>query len=49
MYALIDNLACNHAEMTAIRRDIHTHPELGFEEHRTSDLVAGKLTDWGIE
>ena len=49
MHALIDNLAGNHAEMTAIRRDIHAHPELGFEEHRTSDLVAEKLTDWGIE
>ena len=49
MHALIDNLAGNHAEMTAIRRDIHANPELGFEEHRTSDLVAEKLTDWGIE
>ena len=36
-------------ELTAIRRDIHAHPELGFEEQRTSDLVAGKLASFGIE
>lgn len=30
-------------------QDIHTHPELGFEEHRTSDLVAQLLASWGIE
>ena len=33
----------------AIRRDIHAHPELGFEEHRTSRLVADLLKQWGIE
>ena len=36
-------------ELIAIRRDIHAHPELGFEEFRTSELVATKLADWGIE
>lgn len=36
-------------ELTAIRRDIHTHPELGFEEKRTSAVVAKKLTEWGLE
>ena len=36
------------ADITAIRRDIHAHPELCFEENRTSDVVAGKLTEWGI-
>ena len=36
-------------EMTAWRRDFHAHPELGFEEHRTSDIVATKLQEWGIE
>ncbi|MFC4167667.1 M20 aminoacylase family protein [Teichococcus aestuarii] len=36
-------------EMTAWRRDFHTHPELGFEERRTSDIVAEKLAGWGIE
>ncbi len=36
-------------ELTAIRRDIHAHPELGLEEYRTADLVAKKLEEWGIE
>jgi hippurate hydrolase len=36
-------------ELTAIRRDIHAHPELGLEEYRTSELVATKLAEWGIE
>lgn len=36
------------AELETIRHDIHAHPELGYEEHRTSDLVAAKLTEWGI-
>ena len=38
-----------HDELTAWRRDIHAHPELGFEEQRTSDLVADKLAEFGIE
>ena len=36
-------------ELTAIRRDLHAHPELGLEEYRTADLVAQKLEEWGIE
>ena len=36
-------------ELVAIRRDIHAHPELGFEETRTAALVAAKLRQWGIE
>src|ERR1700721_290073 len=36
-------------ELTAIRRDIHAHPELGLEEVRTADIVARKLEEWGIE
>ncbi len=35
--------------LAAIRRDIHAHPELGFEEHRTAALVAERLRQWGIE
>ena len=37
----VDRIGAFHDEMTTWRRDIHAHPELGFEEHRTSDLVAG--------
>ena len=36
-------------EIAAIRRDIHAHPELAFEETRTSDVVAAKLQEWGLE
>ena len=35
-------------EIAAIRRDIHAHPELAYEEQRTADLVAQKLESWGI-
>ena len=38
-----------HPEMTAWRRDFHAHPEIGFEEERTSALVAERLSEWGIE
>jgi amidohydrolase len=38
-----------HGEMTAWRRDIHAHPELGFEERRTAGIVADKLASFGIE
>lgn len=37
------------ADLTAIRRDLHEHPELGFQEVRTAGIVAAKLRDWGIE
>ncbi|HEY5796834.1 MAG TPA: amidohydrolase, partial [Bosea sp. (in: a-proteobacteria)] len=36
-------------DLVAIRRDIHAHPEIGFEEVRTSGIVAEKLASWGIE
>ena len=44
-----DQLAADLADLTAIRRDIHRHPETAFEEERTSQIVADKLTSWGIE
>ena len=44
-----DEIAANHDEMTAWRRDIHAHPETAFEEHRTSDLVAEKLAEFGVD
>ncbi|WP_234264010.1 M20 aminoacylase family protein [Hydrogenophaga sp. NFH-34] len=45
---LIDSLLTEAASMTALRRDLHAHPELCFKEVRTADLVAAKLTEWGI-
>src|ERR1700754_1720309 len=36
-------------EITTIRRDIHAHPELAYQESRTSDIVASKLSEWGLE
>src|SRR5260370_3629316 len=36
-------------ELVAIRRDLHAHPEIGFEEVRTSGIVAEKLASWGVE
>jgi hippurate hydrolase len=46
---VLNSIAAFHPEMTAWRRDIHAHPELGYEEHRTGDVVARKLAEWGIE
>ena len=46
---VIDDIAAYADELTAIRRDLHEHPELGFEEVRTSGIVADKLRGWGIE
>lgn len=43
-----DEIAGYLGDLTTLRRDLHAHPELGFEEQRTSDLVAAKLSDWGI-
>ena len=45
----VEAIRADHAMLTAIRRDIHAHPELGMEEHRTAELVAKKLEEWGIE
>ena len=45
---LIDAVVDFHAELQTIRRNIHTYPELSYEETRTGDLVAEKLTAWGI-
>jgi len=45
---LIEPILAQAASITQLRRDIHAHPELCFEEVRTADLVAAKLTEWGI-
>lgn len=45
----VDAVRQFQADLEAIRRDLHAHPELAFEERRTAELVAAKLQDWGIE
>jgi amidohydrolase len=45
----IDRIDAFADELTAIRRDLHAHPEIGFEEVRTSGIVAEKLAQWGVE
>jgi amidohydrolase len=45
----LDEIERAHAELTSLRRDIHAHPELAFEETRTSALVAERLRSFGIE
>ena len=45
---LISNIVSAAPAMAAIRRDLHAHPELCFQELRTADVVAAKLTEWGI-
>ena len=44
-----NRIAAAAAEIAEWRRDLHAHPEIGFEEHRTSEIVANKLASWGIE
>lgn len=46
---LVAEIEAMHEQLTAWRRDIHAHPELGFEENRTADFVAEKLQEFGIE
>jgi hippurate hydrolase len=45
---LIDPIVEFQSELARIRRDIHAHPELCYEEQRTADVIAQKLTEWGI-
>ena len=45
---LIDPIIQFQSELQQIRRNIHAHPELCYEEQRTADVVAQKLTEWGI-
>ncbi len=44
---VLPEIAAVHDEMVALRRHIHAHPELGFKEFATSDLVAQRLEEWG--
>ncbi len=45
---LIDSILTDAPAMATLRRDLHAHPELCFEERRTSDVIAQQLTAWGI-
>ena len=46
---LIDAIVAQQEELARWRRDLHAHPELGFEEERTSDFVAAKLKEFGVQ
>ena len=47
--ALADRwLAAHSAELVAVRRDLHAHPELGYEEHRTTALLVERLRAVGL-
>ena len=45
---LVEPILAAQAELEAIRRDLHAHPELCYEEQRTADVIAARLEDWGI-
>ena len=42
-------MVANAAQITALRRDIHAHPELGFQEERTAELIASQLAAWDLQ
>ena len=46
---LIEDIAEHAPEIAALRREIHAHPELNYEEVRTAALVVRQLEAWGIE
>lgn len=46
---ILDRIGTYVPELVSIRHDLHQHPEIGFEEVRTSGIVAEKLVSWGIE
>src|SRR5260370_34428396 len=46
---IINRIADFHPDLTAWRHDIHAHPETAFEEHRTAEVVASRLAEFGIK
>src|SRR3954465_1177222 len=47
--AVVNRIAAFQDELTAWRRHLHAHPELGFEEHATAAFVAEKLREFGVD
>jgi hippurate hydrolase len=45
---IIESILADAADAAAIRRDLHAHPELCFQEQRTAEVIARALTGWGI-
>ena len=45
---VIESILADAAQIAAVRRDIHAHPELCFQENRTADVIAEQLTKWGV-
>ena len=45
---LVEPIIAFQSELQQIRRDLHAHPELCYEEQRTADVVCARLTEWGI-
>ncbi len=48
LHPAVQALLARAPELRLVRQDIHAHPELRYEEFRTADLVAAKLSEWGI-
>jgi amidohydrolase len=46
---IVNRIAAMHEDVTAWRRDLHAHPELGFDVHRTASIVADKLKAFGCD
>ena len=46
---ILPEIAAHFEEDRALRRDLHAHPEIAYEETRTAGIIAEKLRSWGIE
>ena len=49
MQPIPNSIAAMAPELAEWRRDLHQHPELAFEEHRTAGIVAEKLRAFGLD